>query len=50
VHAGGGVKYRLSSRMALRIDAGASARDKSVGFEAKRRVVAVGAAGITYRF
>jgi len=50
MHAGGGVKYRLSSRMALRIDAGASARDKSVGFEAKRRVVPVGGAGITYRF
>jgi hypothetical protein len=50
VHAGGGVKYRLSTRMALRLDVGASARDKSVGFEVKRRVVPIGAAGITYRF
>jgi hypothetical protein len=50
VHAGGGVKYRLSTRLALRVDVSASARDKSVGFETGRRVVPEGSAGIAYRF
>lgn len=53
VHAGGGLKYWLGSgtaRFGLRLDAQASSRSRSVGFEDKRRVVPVLAAGLTYLF
>lgn len=50
LHAGGGVKYRLSRHLALRVDAGVSSREKSIAFEDKRRTVPVIAAGLAYRF
>jgi hypothetical protein len=53
VHAGGGVKYWFGGgthRLGLRVDAQASARDKAIAFEQKRRVVPSLAAGITYLF
>jgi len=50
LHAGGGVKYRLSRHFGLRADAGVSSRDKSLAFEGKRRTVPVFAAGLAYRF
>jgi Outer membrane protein beta-barrel domain len=50
LHAGGGVKYRLSRHLGLRVDAAVSTRDKSLAFEEKRRTVPVIGAGATYRF
>lgn len=53
IHAGGGLKYWFGSarhRFGLRLDAEASSRSKSVGFEDTRRVLPVLAAGLTYRF
>ncbi len=53
VHVGGGVKYWMGSgarRLALRLDAQASARDKLVAFEQKRRVLSSLGAGVTLRF
>lgn len=50
LHAGGGVKYRLSRHLGLRVDAGVSTRDQSLAFEEKRRTVPVFGAGATYRF
>ncbi|MEO6238254.1 MAG: hypothetical protein ABIQ52_14750 [Vicinamibacterales bacterium] len=53
VHAGGGVKYWIGSgarRVALRLDAQASARDKLVAFEQKRRILPSLGAGVTFRF
>jgi hypothetical protein len=50
LHAGGGVKYRLSRHLGLRVDAVVSTRDKSLAFEEKRRTVPVIGAGATYRF
>jgi hypothetical protein len=53
IRAGGGVKYWIGQgahRFGFRVDAHASFRSKSVGFEEKRRIVPVVAAGITYLF
>jgi len=50
LHAGGGVKYRLSSSFGLRVEAGVSSREKTVSFEDKRRTVPVVSGGVTYRF
>jgi hypothetical protein len=47
------VKYWFGGgthRFGLRVDAQASARDKAIAFEQKRRVVPSLAAGITYLF
>ena len=48
LHAGGGVMYRLSSHLGLRVDAGVSSRDKSIAFEDKRRTILVISGGVTY--
>jgi hypothetical protein len=50
VHAGGGVLIGLATHFALRADAVASSRSKSLAFEEKRRVVPVLAASLAYRF
>lgn len=53
VHGGGGVKIWLGGgarRFGLRIDAQASSRDKSVGFEQKRRIVPIVGVGVSYVF
>ena len=53
VHGGGGVKIwfgTAGSRFGLRLDAGVSARSKSVAFEQKRRVLPVAGAGVVYVF
>jgi len=50
LHAGGGVKYGLSRHVSIRVEATASARDKSIAFDEKRRVVPVIAGGMAYRF
>ena len=53
IHAGGGLKYWLGKgehRFGLRIDAQASSRSKSIGFEDKRRLLPVFGAGVTYVF
>lgn len=53
VHAGGGVKIRLGSGAAgfgVRVDAQASVRSTSPGFEDTRRVLPALSAGLTYRF
>jgi hypothetical protein len=50
LHAGGGVMYRLSPHLALRVDAGVSTRDKSIEFEGKRHTVPVIGGGVTFRF
>lgn len=53
LHAGGGVKVWFGtgeSRLGLRVDARASARSKSAGFEQKRRVLPVVSAGVIYLF
>ena len=53
IHAGGGLKYWLGSggsRLGLRIDAGVSARSRSVAFEQKRRIVPTIGVGIAFQF
>lgn len=53
VHGGGGVKIWFgtgASRLGLRLDAQASARSKSPGFEQKRRILPVLGAGLVYLF
>jgi hypothetical protein len=53
VHAGGGLKYWLGTggrRLGFRIDAGMSARSKSVAFEQKRRIVPTVGAGLAFQF
>lgn len=50
IHAGGGVRYRLTPHVALRADVGVSSREKSIAFENKRRTVPVVSGGLTYRF
>lgn len=53
IHAGGGVKYWFGSsgrRLGLRFDAGVSARNKSVAFEQKRRMIPAAGAGILVQF
>jgi hypothetical protein len=49
-HAGGGVTYAISRRLAARLDVSVSSRDESMSFEQKRRVLPVAAAGMAYRF
>jgi hypothetical protein len=53
VHAGGGLKYWMGTgrrRIGLRLDALVSARNKSVAFEQKRRLLPSVAAGFAYLF
>jgi hypothetical protein len=50
VHAGGGITVDLATHFALRTDAVASSRNKSIGFADKRRVVPVISATLAYRF
>ena len=53
IHAGGGFKYWFGNRrrrFGLRVDAQASSRNKSIGFEDKRRLLPVFGAGVTYLF
>jgi hypothetical protein len=50
VHAGAGVKCRLSQHLHLRVDAGVSSREKSIAFESKRRTLPVVSASLAYRF
>jgi hypothetical protein len=53
IHGGGGVKYwmgRGSRRFGLRLEALASARNKGIAFEQKRRIVPSFVAGIAYLF
>jgi len=50
VHAGGGVKFRMSSHFGLRADAVMSSRDRSLAFEDKRRTRPVVSAGVFLRF
>jgi hypothetical protein len=53
VHGGGGVKIwfgSAGSRFGLRLDAGVSARSKSVAFEQTRRVLPAAGAGVVYLF
>jgi len=50
VHAGGGVRYRLSHHFSLRVDAGVSSRDKVIAFEDKRRVLPLVGVSLAYRF
>jgi hypothetical protein len=51
VHVGGGLKYwNAAGRVGVRVDAGASVRDKAVSFEQKRRILPVLGAGVTFRF
>lgn len=53
IHAGGGLKYWFGTsgrRLGLRFDAGVSARNKSVAFEQKRRVVPAVGAGMAFQF
>jgi hypothetical protein len=51
-HGGGGVNVWLGStrRLAVRLDAQASSRSRSVGFEDKRQLVATFGGGLTFRF
>lgn len=52
-HGGGGVKLWFGKglrRLGVRLDAQASSRSKSVGFEDKRRLVPVVSGGLTYLF
>jgi hypothetical protein len=50
LHAGGGVKYRVDRHVALRVQAGASERDKSIAFADGRRVLPAVSAGVVYRW
>jgi hypothetical protein len=53
IHGGGGVKFWFGNgahRFGLRIDAQASSRSKSIGFEEKRRLLPVFGAGVSYLF
>lgn len=53
VHAGGGVKFWMGQgerRFGLRVEAQASARDKTAAFEQKQRIVPSLAAGVTFLF
>jgi hypothetical protein len=53
IHAGGGVKYWFGTgghSLGFRLDAGMSARSKSVAFERKRRIVPTMGAGIAFQF
>jgi hypothetical protein len=53
VHAGGGVKVWFGTgprALGLRLDAQASSRSRSAGFEEKRRLLPTLSAGLSYRF
>jgi len=53
VHGGGGVKYWFGTathRLGLRFEAQASAREKPIAFEEKRRILPTVAAGLSYMF
>jgi hypothetical protein len=50
LHGGAGVSYRLDRHFAVRGEGGVSLREKSLGFEARRRTLAVFAASLLYRF
>ena len=53
LHAGGGLKVWFgtgANRLGLRLDAQASSRSKSAGFEQKRRILPVLGAGLIYLF
>ena len=53
IHGGGGLKYWLGTgghRLGFRIDAGMSARSRSIAFEQKRRIVPTVGAGIAFQF
>jgi hypothetical protein len=49
-HAGGGLRYRLDRHFAVRGDLSATAREKSIAFEEKRRVLPRVAVRLTYRW
>jgi hypothetical protein len=50
VHGGGGVSYRLDRHFALRVQAGVSAREKSIAFVDRRRALPATAGSLLYRF
>jgi outer membrane protein with beta-barrel domain len=50
LHAGGGVTVGLADHLALRADAVASSRDKSIDFSGLRHIVPLVTIGLTYRF
>jgi hypothetical protein len=53
LHGGGGVKVWFGTgkgRLGVRVDARASSRSKSAGFEQKRRILPVVGAGLVYLF
>jgi hypothetical protein len=50
LHAGGGLTVGLSRHLALRAEALASARDKSIDFDGARHVVPLVTIGLAYRF
>jgi len=50
LHAGGGVTVGVARHIALRADAVASSRDKSIDFDGVRHVVPVVTIGVAYRF
>jgi hypothetical protein len=49
-HAGGGVRYRVDRHFAVRGEVGATARERSIAFEEKRRVLPRVAVRLTYRW
>jgi len=50
VHAGGGIRYRIDRHFAVRGDVSATAREKSIAFEEKRRILPRVAARLAYRW
>jgi hypothetical protein len=50
LHGGVGVSYRLDRHFAVRGEGGVSLRDRSLAFEAQRRMLAVFAGSLLYRF
>jgi hypothetical protein len=50
VHAGGGLRYRIGRHFAVRGDVRATAREKSIAFEEKRRTLPKVAVRLTFRW
>jgi len=50
LHAGGGMLYSLTRKLRLRIEVGASSREKTIAFANVRHVTLVASAGLRYRF
>jgi len=49
-HAGGGIRCRLDRHFAVRVDAGVSAREKTIAFDQKRRLLPRVAGSLAYRW